>query len=169
MDDAHAAAPDEERGLARLQARAQLRAKTRELKQVSDRVSNMASEEAKIKHAIAKAREQTRERQMAKQRVEEGRQAKAQMKAWVATKGPLSVHVNAGGWSRYKGGVMTQPPSTKLDHVVLVVGYGVDPVQGDYWVIRNSWGDGWGEAGYVRLARGVRASGVSEEPASILA
>lgn len=92
----------------------------------------------------------------------------AQMKAWVATKGPLSVHVNAGGWSAYKGGVMTQPHSTKLNHVVLVVGYGVDAEQGDYWTIRNSWSDGWGEAGYVRLARGVRASGVSEEPASIL-
>ena len=35
-----------------------------------------------------------------------------------------------------------------LDHGVVAVGY-----TADYWLIRNSWGGDWGEAGYIRLTR----------------
>jgi hypothetical protein len=28
-----------------------------------------------------------------------------------------------------------------------------DPTEGDYWLIRNSWSEGWGEKGYIRLGR----------------
>ena len=43
---------------------------------------------------------------------------------------------------------------------VVVVGYGNQDGK-DYWVIRNSWGLDWGEAGYMRLARGINACGVA--------
>ena len=36
-----------------------------------------------------------------------------------------------------------------LNHGVVAVGY--DDADG-YWVIRNSWGVGWGEEGYFKLA-----------------
>jgi len=40
-----------------------------------------------------------------------------------------------------------------INHVVVLSGYGTDKKLGDYWLIRNSWGAGYGENGYIRLAR----------------
>lgn len=68
--------------------------------------------------------------------------------------GPLSNGVDATPFQSYNGGVMKNPScsKTRLDHAVNIVGYGSTTIK--YWKIRNSWGASWGEAGYIRLARG---------------
>lgn len=68
----------------------------------------------------------------------------------IATKGPVSVTV-AANWGMYGGGVFSggcRSSSCDLDHGVVAVGYSKD-----YWIVRNSWGSGWGEKGYIRLSR----------------
>jgi len=54
----------------------------------------------------------------------------------------------------YKGGVYGHSfcITAKIDHGVTVVGYGSENKQ-DYWLIKNSWGPGWGIYGYMKLAR----------------
>jgi len=68
---------------------------------------------------------------------------------------PVSVAVEAdpNSFHLYSGGVMTAACGTNLDHAVLAVGYGSDAGQ-DYYKVKNSWGDTWGEAGYICLGRG---------------
>ena len=75
---------------------------------------------------------------------------------------PVSVVVDAScpGFMSYAGGVWTTDCGTKLDHAVLVVGYGVDAATNkSYWKVKNSWGASWGEGGYVRLERGLEGAG----------
>lgn len=91
--------------------------------------------------------------------------SEAALLAAIATQ-PTSVAVSAGDWQFYSGGILTSGCTEEIDHGVLAVGYGhYDPmtdhedtssnVEGDYWLIKNSWGSSWGINGYIRLARGT--------------
>lgn len=39
-----------------------------------------------------------------------------------------------------------------IDHAVTAMGYGEENGN-KFWLIQNSWGDDWGEAGHIRLHR----------------
>lgn len=66
---------------------------------------------------------------------------------------------------KYAGGIFSGCQSNRTSHAVVVVGYGTDTINGkrkDYWLIKNSWGKGWGENGFIRLERGVGMCGVGQ-------
>ncbi|KAF0696184.1 Aste57867_13044 [Aphanomyces stellatus] len=70
---------------------------------------------------------------------------------------PVSVTVTAGNsvWQHYQSSIVTQCPKAQSDHAVVAVGY-----DGQSYNLRNSWGASWGEAGYIRLQRGVGGAGM---------
>jgi len=75
--------------------------------------------------------------------------------------GPLSIGVDAEQWQNYGGGIVTvgQGCGDQMDHAVQLVGY--QPQSGGYWVVRNSWGAGWGEQGYIWLQFGGDVCGMA--------
>ncbi|XAR64468.1 Chymopapain [Bertholletia excelsa] len=68
---------------------------------------------------------------------------------------PVSVAIDAIGSDMqfYSEGVFTGHCGTELDHGVAVVGYGTTLDGIKYWIVKNSWGTGWGEGGYIRMQR----------------
>jgi C1A family cysteine protease len=67
--------------------------------------------------------------------------------------GPVSVCVDASSWSSYTGGVLSQC-GTQVDHCVQAVGYANYGESGAYWIVRNSWGNSWGENGFIFIEIG---------------
>jgi len=80
--------------------------------------------------------------------------------AVAVTKQPVSVAIDASHltFQMYTSGIYHDflCSSTKLDHGVLAVGFGVDTsksIDNHYWIVKNSWGTSWGQAGYIYMAK----------------
>jgi len=87
--------------------------------------------------------------------------------AEIFARGPVATCINAGPILDYTGGIFTDDThSTETDHIVSIVGWKKDPATGvTYWIIRNSWGQYWGELGFLRLEVGKNLLGIEGEVA----
>jgi len=76
--------------------------------------------------------------------------------AEVATRGPVAAGIDSDPLHNYTGGIINTTSAGSINHIVSIVGYGT---QGntDFWIVRNSWGQYWGEGGYFRIVRNKNA------------
>lgn len=78
--------------------------------------------------------------------------------------GPVLSYLSANNFyfRGYAGGIINNQccfETKTLDHLVVAVGFGVE--QGaSYFIYRNSWGESWGEAGYVRVTATNQGYGI---------
>mmetsp|Transcript_6473 Transcript_6473/g.11433 ORF Transcript_6473/g.11433 Transcript_6473/m.11433 type:complete len:441 (+) Transcript_6473:63-1385(+) len=88
-----------------------------------------------------------------------------EMKLALYRNGPMVVAVDATSMEFYIEGIApaTNCDTFSLDHAVTLVGWDTDDDTGvDYWIVKNSWGDIWGEDGYWKVVFGRNSCGISE-------
>ncbi|RWS06917.1 Dipeptidyl peptidase 1-like protein [Dinothrombium tinctorium] len=78
--------------------------------------------------------------------------------------GPMSVSFEVySDFQYYKSGIYHHTglessfnPFEITNHAVLLVGYGQDASTGEkFWIVKNSWGENWGENGFFRIRKGT--------------
>ena len=80
------------------------------------------------------------------------------IKTAIATYGPVAAAVCVGSaFSNYHSGIFSTDEKNvcktgQVNHAVVLVGW--DDAT-DTWIMKNSWGTGWGESGYMRIKRNV--------------
>jgi cathepsin C len=99
--------------------------------------------------------------------------------------GPMSLSFNPDStFSSYKSGVysyipektwkqngLSRPEWTKVDHSMTLVGWGEEMHNGEmkkFWLIQNSWGESWGDNGYIKFERGIDLFGIESIAEAIL-
>jgi len=84
------------------------------------------------------------------------------LQAEVFARGPVSCGVNAVAILEYEGGIVDMPnESRQIDHIVSVTGWGMENGK-KYWIVRNSWGEYWGERGFFRITMGGNQLGIED-------
>jgi C1A family cysteine protease len=77
-------------------------------------------------------------------------------------KQPVSIGIQAdqSAFQFYESGILTGTCGTNLDHSVLAVGY---DTSSQYWLVKNSWGTSWGDAGYIKLTMSGDECGILDD------
>ncbi len=79
-----------------------------------------------------------------------------QIKQAIYEYGPVSVAVCVNSaFQAYSGGIFSGPTCHSINHAVALVGWDDNQGSNGVWFLRNSWGTGWGEGGYMRIEYGV--------------
>jgi len=84
------------------------------------------------------------------------------IKAAIYNYGPVPVSIHIGTYFQsYTGGIFDYDETGPINHGVVLIGWNDDSPNGGYWILRNSWGDDWGEDGYMRIRYGTSRVGYS--------
>eukprot|EP00914_Ancora_sagittata_P003056 GHVO01006348.1.p1 GENE.GHVO01006348.1~~GHVO01006348.1.p1 ORF type:complete len:335 (-),score=69.85 GHVO01006348.1:156-1160(-) len=85
------------------------------------------------------------------------------MKSEIFSRGPITCGVDSESIFRdYNVTGIVDRSGTELDHVISVVGWGVDDGV-EYWIVRNSWGTYWGLDGWFKVRMGVNSLLIEDE------
>jgi cathepsin L len=60
------------------------------------------------------------------------------------------IYASDPGFGNYANGVFSGCSTTQYNHAVLVVGYETENGV-DYWLVKNSWGQNWGNGGMIKI------------------
>lgn len=88
--------------------------------------------------------------------------------AEIFVRGPVKAAVNGTGITNYQGGIITDLSLSNSghNHGVSIIGWGYDSMTAQrYWIVRNSWGEYWGEIGYFRVLMGKNILGIESSVA----
>lgn len=75
------------------------------------------------------------------------------MKGIMVKPNEVSIYASAMVFQTYSSGVLTSSScanGTSTNHAVVAVGYN-NAASTPYYIVRNSWGPGWGDDGYVMI------------------
>jgi len=87
----------------------------------------------------------------------------ADMQKEIYANGPIACGIDAAPILNYTSGISSDA-GDQVDHVISVTGWGSDAASGkQYWNVRNSWGEYWGEMGYIRVEMGNNALHLEEQ------
>ncbi|XP_064608137.1 cathepsin O-like [Liolophura sinensis] len=85
----------------------------------------------------------------------------------LANVGPVTVSVDATTWNDYQGGIIQYHcRGATNNHAVQIVGYDLTG-EIPYYIVRNSWGTDFGNAGYLYVKYGGNVCGISREVSTV--
>jgi len=84
----------------------------------------------------------------------------ADIKQAIYDHGPVSAAICVdSAFQSYSGGVFLGTGCSAVNHAIVLVGWDDSQGTNGVWFLRNSWGPGWGEDGYMRIGYGVSKVG----------